>query len=89
MIRAVYRDGLIYPAEPVPSEWADGQAVNVESDFHVPSDDPGAIARWDTEWRQAGPIQYEAGEREKVQALLDEADVLAKETVRRRMESGR
>lgn len=89
MIRAVYRDGLIYPAEPVPSDWADGQSLSVESVAIEPSDDSNEISRWDAAWRKAGPIRYEPGERERVQALLAEADAQAKEAVRRRMESGR
>lgn len=88
MIRAVYRNGVIYPAEPVPTEWFDGQEVRVEWGYDEPSDDPEEIDRWDAEWRANGPIQYEPGERERVQAVLEEADALAKAFVRRRMESG-
>lgn len=88
MIRAVYRDGVIYPAEPIPPEWSDGQEVRVEWGYDEPSDDPEEIDRWDAEWRAIGPIQYEPGERQRVRAALDEADALAKACVRRRMESG-
>lgn len=87
MIRAVYRNGVIYPAEPVPPEWSDGQEVRVEWDFAEPSDDPADIERWDEECRLAGPFQYEPGERERVQAVLEEADALAKAHVRRQMEA--
>jgi hypothetical protein len=78
MIRAFYRNGLIYPAEPVPPEWLDGQEVRVDSDSDSPGDDPGEIERWDAEWRRVGPFQYEPGERERVRAVLEEADALAK-----------
>ena len=88
MIRAYYRNGLIYPAEPVPPEWLDGQEVRVDSELDGSMDDPAEIDRWDAEWRRVGPLQYEPGERERVQAVLAEADALAKECVRRRMESG-
>ena len=88
MIRAVYRDGVIYPAEPVPPEWSDGQEVRVEWGYDEPSDNPDEIDRWDAEWRQVGPIQYEPGERQRLQEVLEEADALAKSCVRRRMESG-
>ncbi|HEY3242941.1 MAG TPA: hypothetical protein VGM03_06265 [Phycisphaerae bacterium] len=89
MIRAIYRNGLIYPVEPVPPEWSDGQEVRVELDYEEPSDDPEDIDRWDAEWRAVGPFQYEPGERERVRAVLEEADALAKACVRRRMESGK
>jgi hypothetical protein len=84
MIWGVYRDGLIYPSSPVPPEWADGQRVSIEPDFE-PSDDPAEIERWAQEMRRSGGIQLEPGERERMQAILDEADRFAKEQVRREM----
>ena len=89
MIRAVFRNGVIYPVEPVPSEWYDGQEVRVEWGYVEPSDNPKDIDAWDAEWKATGPFQYEPGERERVRAALEEADALAKECVRRQMESGR
>jgi predicted DNA-binding antitoxin AbrB/MazE fold protein len=88
VIRAIYRDGIIFPAEPIPPEWSDGQEVRVEWGYDEPSDDPEEIDRWDAEWRSVGPFQYEPGERQRVQAILEEADTLAKACVRRHMESG-
>ena len=88
MIRAVYRNGVIYPAEPIPPEWFDGQEVRVEWGYDEPSDDLEQINRWDTEWRAVGPFQYQPGERERVKAVLEEADALAKACVRHQMESG-
>lgn len=91
MIRAVYKDGLIYPAEPIPPEWADGQPVTVEPALSngEPSDDPAEIDRWDARCREVGFFDFEPGEEERFQAALDEADRIAREFVRRRMESGR
>lgn len=88
MIRAIYRDGIIYPEEPVPLELQDGQEVRVEWDYSDPSNDPQEIDRWDAEWRAVGPMHYEPGEREQFQRTLEEADRIAKDFVRRRMESG-
>lgn len=88
MIRAIYRDGVIYPKDPVPQEWADGQEVQVDWEPSEPSDDPAEIDRWAAECRQAGVFQLEAGERERMQAALDEADADAKAYVRRQMELG-
>lgn len=87
MIRAVYRNGVIYPAEPIPPEWSDGQEVCVDWVFEEPSDDLDEIERWDAQCRQVGPFQYEPGERERVRAVLEEADAQAKACVRRQMES--
>jgi predicted DNA-binding antitoxin AbrB/MazE fold protein len=89
VIRGIYRNGLFYPSEPVPPELTDGQEVRVEWGFDVPSDDPADIDQWDEQWRAIGPFHYESGERERVQAALEEADALAKASVRQQMESGR
>lgn len=87
MIRAIYRDGVIYPAEPVPPDWADGVAVRVETEE---SDrmDAQALDRWEADWRALGPPTFAPGERERMQAAMDEADAIAKEQMRREMESG-
>ena len=86
MIRGIYRKGVIIPTEPVPAEWADGQAVNVEpAGAADPSDDPDEISRWAAAMRREGRFQFEPGERERFQATLDEANALAKEQVRRDM----
>ncbi len=87
----MYRDGLIYPSEPIPPDWANGQPVHVEPALSNgdPSDDPAAIDAWFAEFQRVGPVRFEPGERERFQATLDEADRVAKEFVRRRMESGR
>ena len=82
-MRAVYRNGLIYPSEAVPPELSEGQEVKVEWDFEEPSDDPAEIERWDLEWQRVGPMKYEAGEGERVRSVLEEADRKAKEVVRR------
>lgn len=85
MIRGVYRDGLIYPEEPVPPDWADGQPVRVEPQLAEPSNDPTEIDRWAADWQRSGPLQYEPGERERIAELLAESDALAKEQMRRHM----
>lgn len=87
MIRAVYRDGVIYPAEPVPPEWPDGQEVRVERTLEESAHDPSDIDQWAEECNRHGFFQFEPGERERVRAALEEADALAKECVRRQMES--
>lgn len=89
MIRGIYRKGVIHPTDPVPLEWAEGQEVRVESAEEEVSDNISDIDRWDAEWQEIGGIHYEPGEKERIQAILEEADTIAKEFVRRRMESGR
>jgi hypothetical protein len=87
MIWAVYKDGLFYPAEPVPSHWKNGQRVSVQPEQPATPEDAAAVEAWIRELEQAEPFQFEPGEEEKFKAILDEADAIAKEQVRRQMES--
>ncbi|MBX3376714.1 MAG: hypothetical protein KF678_06895 [Phycisphaeraceae bacterium] len=89
MIWVVYRDGLFYPSEPVPSDWKEGQRFTLLPDGLEPSDDPSDIARWESQMLQSGQLQFESGEREKFHNFMAEADRDAKESVRRSMESDR
>lgn len=85
MIRGIYRNGVIYPTDPVPPEWADGQEVQVDLNGKA-AEERSEVERWDAEMRALGPIRFGPGERERFQRALDEADALAKDQVRRRME---
>jgi hypothetical protein len=82
MISGEYRDGVIYPIDPVPADWANGRRVSIEPE---PSDSPKDIERWVEEMQKLGPALDEPGEWETFQAALDEADAIAKEHVRRQM----
>jgi hypothetical protein len=84
MIRAIVQNGLIRPLDPLPVEWAEGRMVVIEDSDSGISDD---LDEWYRELNRLGPAQYEPGEREQIRALLAEADVRAKELVRREMEA--
>jgi hypothetical protein len=45
MPRAVLKIGVIYPLEPLPPEWADGQELEV-APARLAEEDPEAIERW-------------------------------------------
>lgn len=45
MPRAVLRDGLIYPLDPLPPEWADGQELVVHPAAEI-DDGPAVIEQW-------------------------------------------
>lgn len=48
MPRGVLKNGVIYPLEPLPPEWADGQEVTVQATSEV-TDNPEAVERWGRE----------------------------------------
>jgi len=82
MIRAVIQNGQIHPLDPLPAEWTEGRQVLIEAAEPPSSDD---LEAWHRELLELGPAQYEPGEWERVQAILSEADELAKAVVRRQM----
>ena len=84
MIRAVVQNGLIRPLDPLPIEWAEGRVVVVEDAEPGISDD---LDEWYRELNRLGPAQYDPVERERIRAMLAEADAQAKELVRREMGS--
>jgi hypothetical protein len=81
MPRAILRDGVIYPTEPLPPEWEDGQEVWVDT---APSDSSEELDRWREELEaQAARISPE--DIKRLEAALAEADKQAKDMVRREM----
>jgi hypothetical protein len=85
MIRAIVRDGMIRPTDPMPPEWINGQQVIVEDAQPTPAED---LDEWYRELKELGPAQYKPGEWETVQSILREADEQAKAVVRQQMGSG-
>jgi hypothetical protein len=82
MIRAVVKNGSIFPIGPIPPDWVEGFQVIVEDANPPPIED---LDEWYRELQELGPAQYEPGERETVQAILNEADKQAKDIVRQQM----
>jgi hypothetical protein len=73
---------MIRPLDPIPPNWVEGHHVIVEDAGSAPTEDLDA---WYSELQELGPAQYEPDERERVQAVMIEADQQAKANVRRQM----
>jgi hypothetical protein len=83
MIRAVYRDGMIQPLDPLPEGWNEGQELQItESE---PSDDPEEIERWWSELTDLMNQPHDPEDMERLESALAEADRLAKDQVRKEM----
>ena len=82
-IRAVLRQGVIQPVEPLPPGWADGQELVVEE----PKPDNGgeAIQQWGSEL-DAATTQIPAEEHDRFLTALDEIEQESKESIRKRWE---
>ena len=86
MTRAVVKDGLIYPLEPLPASWRNGQKVSVEAAEidNLPDPSPAEIDR-DFEELAAMCAAGDPADDERLKRALEEAHCLAKQQVRRQM----
>ncbi len=80
IIKAILRDGVIQPVEPLPPAWADGQELVVEE----PEPDRAAaeIDRWAQEL-EAATAQIPAEEHDRFLRALEQIERESKEAVRR------
>jgi hypothetical protein len=77
MIRAIFRDGLIQPIDPLPTEWEEGRELQIiETE---PSDDPEEIERWWNELTDLMNQPQDPTDVERLESALAEADRVAKE----------
>jgi hypothetical protein len=82
MIRAIIENGQIRPLDPLPAEWNDGREVIVEDAESTTAEE---LEAWYRELKRMGPAEYEPGEWQHMQEVLNEADQQAKALVRREM----
>jgi hypothetical protein len=82
-IKAVLRDGIIQPIEPLPADWGDGQQLIVEEP--KPIRDNSEISQWAQEM-DAATAQIPAEEHERFLKALDEIERESKEGVRKQWE---
>ncbi len=83
MPRAVLKDGVIYPLEPLPPEWKNGMELRVE-DAQSFARSPDEIDRKFQELEEA-VRQIDPENFAKFEAALQEADLMAKTMVRQEM----
>jgi hypothetical protein len=84
MIRARVRKGRVEPQDPIPDEW-EGQTVKI---VPLTPDDPIP----DLEERLAafhalGPMEYDPGEREAIEQILEEQDRISRAAMQKLADS--
>ena len=85
MIRAVYSHGSIVPIDQLPADWEEGQTLCIEPEVDWDNPSHADLQKWFDELQAMGTTQYEPGEKERMEAVMGEADRQAKEFVRREM----
>jgi hypothetical protein len=84
MIRAVIRNGVIEPLEPLPASWNEGRQVVV--DEMAPGSFGMAEAdQWSSDMNALTSVLNDAEEWREIEAALAQADREAKAAVRREM----
>jgi hypothetical protein len=81
MPKAILKNGVIYPLEPLPSEWAEGQELVVEA---APAERSERIDRWYRELEEAVAEIDPEDERRREEAIRNLRRE-AKEQTRREM----
>lgn len=84
MVRAILKNGIIEPLDPLPADWRDGEPLNVETTH--PIDSPQAIEQWAREIRDPR-FGVSPEDAEIVQRAIDEHRQEQKELMRKRMEA--
>ncbi len=82
MPKAVLKNGVICPLEPLPPEWADGRELRVEA--AAEDDEDQDLDAWYHELQEL-VAQNDPSDIARVEAAIREADEQAKSFVRRQM----
>jgi hypothetical protein len=86
MIRAVIKNGLIQPLEPLPPDWEDGREVVVDDLEEQSSNGATEIDTWAEDMKTLTAALNDPQEWSKIESTLAEADRQSKAGVRRDME---
>ena len=82
MPKAVLKNGVVYPLEPLPPEWEDGRELRIESADD--DDESKDLDEWYSEL-QALVAQNDPNECARVEQAIQTADAEAKALVRKEM----
>ena len=83
MVRAILRGGVIYPLEPVPEDWSEGQEVRVQADG-LTGDGADSDA-WSRKMAELAAELDDPAAWEELESCQREDDEQAKAWVRREM----
>jgi hypothetical protein len=79
-IKAVLRDGIIQPVEPLPPEWADGQELVVEQPDSVPAE--SQLQEW-REGLEVAVLKLPQEEHDRFSRAMVDIERESKDAIRR------
>jgi hypothetical protein len=86
MIRAVVKNGIIHPLEPLPHDWQEGREVMVQDRQPQPTNGTDDFDAWSEDMKTLTAELNDPQEWQEIEAALAEADCQSKALVRREME---
>ncbi len=83
MIKAIVKNGVVVPRDPLPQDWREGMEVDVEKSSDAPGDSNGVhpADAWMDEVERCAALQ-DPGDDARLQQAIDEERRLAKELAR-------
>jgi hypothetical protein len=85
MVRALVKNGIIQPLEPLPSDWEDGREVVVDDLVEQTSNGAAEMDAWAKDMNALTAELNDPQEWQEIEAALAEADRQNKALVRREM----
>jgi predicted DNA-binding antitoxin AbrB/MazE fold protein len=85
MIRAVVKNGVIQPLEPLPADWKEGREVIVDDLAEKLPSESDEFDKWSEDMKTLTADLDDPQEWQEIQAVLAEADRQNKALVRREM----
>jgi hypothetical protein len=85
MIRAVVKNGVIQPLEPLPADWNEGREVVVDNLPEERPSEPDEFDKWSEDMKTLTAELNNPQEWQEIEAALAEADRQNKALVRREM----
>jgi hypothetical protein len=85
LIRAIIKDGKLYPLDPLPEDWMEGRTVELQG-YVEPPDDPESLEKhWEVLEALIAQTPHDPEDDQRIQEIIDEQKRLSKEYVRRQM----
>jgi hypothetical protein len=85
VIRAVVKNGVLHPLDPLPPEWTEGETVELTGDVERP-DDPQVIDQWYQELEALiAQTPHDPEDDQRIDEELAEQKRRSKEYMRRQM----
>ncbi len=85
IIRAIVKNGMLQPLQPLPPEWEEGKTVEIHDWWTVPDNPEELEKQWDELEAIIAQTPVDPEDEKRIQEMLMEQKRISKEQVRRQM----